>query len=158
VARSNRRKNKCDLIIIDYLQLANPGTSQINRNREQEVGEMSRQLKALAKELDVPVILLSQLSREVEKRANRRPVLSDLRESGAIEQDADLVIFPFRPDYYKKNKKVDEKSNEGILILAKNRHGTTGDIIFYYNETMTEFSDLPMDEDHLQFPDQWAIN
>jgi len=104
--------------------------------------------------LDVPVILLSQLSREVEKRANRRPVLSDLRESGAIEQDADLVIFPFRSDYYKKNKKIDEKSNEGVLILAKNRHGTTGDIIFYYNDTMTDFSDLPMDKGHLPFPDQ----
>jgi len=154
VARSNKKKNKCNLIIIDYLQLANPGTSQINRNREQEVGEMTRQLKALAKELDVPVILLSQLSREVEKRANRRPVLSDLRESGAIEQDADLVIFPFRSDYYKKNKKIDEKSNEGVLILAKNRHGTTGDIIFYYNDTMTDFSDLPMDKGHLPFPDQ----
>jgi replicative DNA helicase len=157
VARANKRKGECDLIIIDYLQLADSGTNKYNRNREQEVGEMSRRLKALAKELSVPVIVVCQLSREPERRTNKRPLLSDLRESGAIEQDADLVIFPFRPSYYEITQ--DEKgesvpSNQAILIIAKNRHGVIGDIVFYHNETMTDFSDLPMDITHLSFPNE----
>lgn len=145
VARSNKRKGKCDLIIIDYLQLADAGTDK-NRNREQEVSEMSRRLKSLAKEINVPIIVLSQLSRAVEGRADKRPILSDLRESGAIEQDADMVIFPFRPAYYQNTDEfgsMDTKENEGILIIAKNRHGVIGDIKFYHNETMTDFSDEP---------------
>ena len=116
VARSNKRKNKCDLIVIDYLQLANAGNDFKNRNREQEVSDMSRRLKALAKELQVPIILLSQLSRKVEERSDRRPVLSDLRESGSIEQDADMVIFPWRSNYY-DDESVD--SGKGVLIVAK---------------------------------------
>lgn len=172
IARSNKRKNKCDLIIIDYLQLADAGTDG-NRNREQEVSEMSRRLKALAKELQVPVIVLSQLSRKVEERTVKRPFLSDLRESGAIEQDADLVIFPFRPDYYQNQSEVksqeteanQNKFHEGVLIVAKNRHGTTGDIEFYYNETMTDFSDEPFDYDpfvsadnHMEMENAFTIN
>lgn len=149
VARMNKRKGKCDMIIIDYLQLADAGVNSINGTREQEVSFMSRSLKALAKELNVPVIVLSQLSRKVEERASKRPVLSDLRESGSIEQDADMVIFPFRPSYYKDKgeKGFDEvKDDEAILIVAKNRHGGTGDIEFYTNESMTDFSDRPFDE------------
>ena len=111
---------------------------------------MSRRLKALAKELEVPIILLSQLSRKVEGRADKRPVLSDLRESGSIEQDADMVIFPYRKDYYETGES--SSGNEGILIIAKNRHGTTGDIEFYHNETMTEFSDIPFDQEPFMPP------
>jgi replicative DNA helicase len=146
VARSNKRNDKCNLIIIDYLQLANAGTDR-NRNREQEVSEMSRRLKALAKELNVPIILLSQLSREVEKRSGKHPVLSDLRESGSIEQDADMVIFPFRPNYYGIAEANGEPipEDKAALIVAKNRHGSIGDIPFYHNQTMTDFSDEPFD-------------
>jgi replicative DNA helicase len=146
VARVNKRNNKCDLIIIDYLQLADAGDDNKKRNREQEVSDICRRLKGMAKELNVPIILISQLSREVEKRSNRRPVLSDLRESGSIEQDADMVIFPYRPGYYESLEGKEKSSNEGILILAKNRHGRIGDIEFYYNDTMTDFSDEPLDE------------
>jgi replicative DNA helicase len=151
VARTNKRKNKCDLIVIDYLQLANAGNDFKNRNREQEVSDMSRRLKALAKELQVPIILLSQLSRKVEERSNKRPVLSDLRDSGSIEQDADMVIFPWRSNYYDAES-LD--AGKGSLIIAKNRHGTVGDIEFYHNETMTDFSDEPFTYqhfDHSQF-------
>jgi replicative DNA helicase len=147
VARTNKRKNMCDLIIIDYLQLADAGDNLKNRNREQEISDITRRLKALAKELKVPIILLSQLSRKVEERASKRPILSDLRESGSIEQDADLVIFPFRPGYYESLNGENVSSNEGVLILAKNRHGKTGDIVFWYNSTMTDFSDEEFDSE-----------
>lgn len=143
VARTNKRQNKCDLIIIDYLQLADAGTMNRNGTREQQVSDMSRRLKALAKELGVPIIVLSQLSRAVESRSDKMPVLSDLRESGSIEQDADMVIFPFRPNYYKDDIPEGMQKNEGVLIVAKNRHGATGNIPFYHNETMTDFSDEP---------------
>lgn len=154
VARANKRLGKCDMIIIDYLQLADSGDTKKNRNREQEVSDMSRALKALAKELHIPIIVLSQLSRAVESRSDRRPVMSDLRESGAIEQDADMVIFPYRPGYYKGKEDVqyeDTSENEGILIVAKNRHGATGDIRFYHNDTMTDFSDEPFNSDRYSF-------
>jgi len=158
VARSNKRKNKCDMIIIDYLQLADSGNTNKNKNREQEVSEMSRRLKLLAKELQVPIIVLSQLSRAVELRADRRPVLSDLRESGSIEQDADMVIFPFRPEYYRNKSENpmafgEVEHNEGVLIIAKNRHGAVGDIRFYHNDTMTDFSDEPFSSERFH-PDQ----
>lgn len=140
-SRRNKRQNKCDLIIIDYLQLAK-AQGAANRNREQEVSEMSRSLKALAKELKVPIIVLSQLSREVEKRAKKEPILSDLRESGAIEQDADLVIFPYRENYYGlNNSEIGSSEGTGKLIVAKNRHGDVGYVKFWHNASMTEFSD-----------------
>lgn len=151
VARANKRKGKCGLVIVDYLQLVK-AVSVKGKNREQEVAEMSRSLKALAKELHVPVIALSQLSREVEKRTNKRPVLSDLRESGNLEQDADLVMFSFRPA---RHGITDDgmgnmlAENQAILILAKNRHGDIGDIDFYHNSTMTDFSDSPSNFDSL---------
>lgn len=144
VARTNRRQGKCDLIVIDYLQLANAGGND-RMNREQQVSEMSRQLKALAKELQVPIILLSQLSRDVEKRGGtKRPNMSDLRESGAIEQDADMIIFPWRPIYYGIEPEVDDPKHYGELIVSKFRHGSIGDIKFWTNDSMTDFSDRPM--------------
>jgi replicative DNA helicase len=157
VARMNRRQNKCDLIVIDYLQLANAGSSD-KLNREQQVAEMSRQLKALAKELQVPIILLSQLSRDVEKRGGmKKPNMSDLRESGAIEQDADLIIFPWRPTYYGIEPEVDDPKHYGELILAKNRHGKTGEIKFWHNDDMTDFSDLPFgSERYCPHPDSYT--
>jgi replicative DNA helicase len=146
VSRMNKRQNKCDLIIIDYLQLADAGSVHKNGTREQQVSDMSRRLKALAKELHVPIIVLSQLSRAVENRSDKKPVLSDLRESGSIEQDADMVIFPVRPNYYQERGELNDieaGKNEGLLIVAKNRHGAIGNIPFYHNETMTDFSDEP---------------
>lgn len=144
VARAKKRENKCDLIIIDYLQLANAGEMGKNQNRENQVAEMSRQLKSLAKELKIPVIVLSQLSRDVEKRGgNKKPNMSDLRESGAIEQDADLILFPWRPSYYGIISEVQEPENYGELVFAKNRHGIIEDIEFWHNGTMTDFSDMP---------------
>jgi replicative DNA helicase len=104
------------LLIIDYIQLIK-GTKQ---NREQEIAEISRNLKLLAKELQITVIVLAQLSRKCEERADKRPMLSDIRESGSIEQDADVVMFPFRPDYYSKER---NESEDAELIIAKNRHG-----------------------------------
>lgn len=149
VARMNHRQNKCDLVIIDYLQLANAGGND-RMNREQQVAEMSRQLKALAKELHIPIILLSQLSRDVEKRGGtKRPNMSDLRESGAIEQDADMVIFPWRPTYYGIDVEAKDPKHYGELIVSKNRHGAIGDIKFWHNDTMTDFSDMP-------YYDEWT--
>lgn len=116
-ARLHKAKHGLNLVVIDYMQLLK-GTKQ---NREQEVAEISRQLKIMAKELGVTVIALAQLSRKSEERADKRPLLSDLRESGAIEQDADVVMFPFRPAYYEKEKPEIELDAE--LIIMKNRHG-----------------------------------
>ena len=106
-------------------------------NREQEVSQCSREAKIMAKELDVPVILLSQLSRKNEERSDKMPILSDLRESGAIEQDADIVMFIHRPEYYDKNA----EKGYGELRVAKQRDGATGDIRFRYNESLTKISD-----------------
>ena len=158
VARMNRRQNKCDLVIIDYLQLANAGSND-RMNREQQVAEMSRQLKALAKELHIPIILLSQLSRDVEKRGGtKRPNMSDLRESGAIEQDADMIIFPWRPSYYGIEVEVEDPLHFGELIVSKNRHGSTADIKFWHNDTMTDFSDQPFcTEPHEQTVNRYLV-
>ncbi len=116
-----------DMVVIDYLQLMRADDKNIN-NREQEISHISRSLKGLAKELDVPVIALAQLSREVEKRQIKRPMLSDLRESGSIEQDADLVMFLYRDEYYGNQQDEAGNSVQGLceIILAKHRHGETG--------------------------------
>jgi replicative DNA helicase len=132
-----KKRGKCELVIIDYLQLAAERGDK-NRNRENEVSQMSREAKLIAKELDVPVILLSQLNREVDKRKNKVPVLADLRESGAIEQDADMVIFIHRPEYYSDNS----KKGYGELIIAKYRNGYTGTVPFKYNESLTKIYDF----------------
>ncbi len=118
-------------IIIDYLQLIN-GSAKWGGNRQQEVGEISRALKTLAMELNIPVIALAQLSRSVEGRDNKRPILSDLRESGSIEQDADIVAFLYRDDYYNKEAAIDEYTSRSEFIIGKHRNGptTTIDLIF----------------------------
>ena len=123
-----------DIVIIDYLQLVN-GSSKYSGQRQQEVSEISRSLKTMAMELNIPVIALAQLSRSVEGREDKRPLLSDLRESGSIEQDADLVAFLYREDYYNKEKSIDDYTSESELIIGKNRSGPTGtiDLIFKRN-------------------------
>ena len=127
-----------ELVFIDYLQLIQ-GRAKAE-SRQQEISEISRSLKIMAKELNVPVVTGSQLNREAEKRKDNRPMLSDLRESGAIEQDADIVILLFRDDYYTKEKS--EKPNIAELILAKNRHGQTLTVELFYDPRFTKFRDL----------------
>lgn len=129
----HKAKHGLELLVIDYIQLIK-GTKQ---NREQEIAEISRNLKLLAKELNITVIVLAQLSRKCEERADKRPMLSDIRESGSIEQDADVVMFPFRPAYYSGDKLEKE---EAELIIAKNRHGEchTLDTTFIGSRTMYE--------------------
>jgi replicative DNA helicase len=127
------------LILIDYLQLLRPVGTSTSRSREQEVAQMSLALKGLARELKVPVICLSQLSRSPEQRQDKRPMLSDLRDSGSIEQDADLVAFLFRPEYYFRDDPALEGAAE--LILAKQRNGPTGSIPLYWHRGYTRFDD-----------------
>ncbi|MCR4739922.1 MAG: replicative DNA helicase [Lachnospiraceae bacterium] len=125
-----------DMVIIDYLQLMSVENTRKNDSRQNEVSAISRGLKALARELNVPVIALSQLSRDVEKRENKRPILSDLRESGAIEQDADVVMFLYREDYYKKDT---EDKNVAEVILAKQRNGPIGSVKLTWLGKYTKF-------------------
>ncbi len=129
------------LVIIDYMQLMTGGARR-QENRVQEVSEISRGLKALARELELPVIALSQLSRAPEQRTDRRPQLSDLRESGSIEQDADLVMFLYRPEYYHGPTDKDGNSLKGKaeLIVAKQRNGPTGTVDLYFHDTFTLFA------------------
>ena len=126
------------LVLIDYLQLIDGG-SRYAGNRQQEVSEISRSLKTMAMELGVPVIALAQLSRSVELRENKRPIMSDLRESGSIEQDADIVAFLYRDDYY--NKSASEQTNISVteLIVGKHRNGSTGTIELLFERTMSNF-------------------
>mgnify|MGYP000771806132 FL=1 len=139
-----KSKGRCDLLIIDYLQLCEMRSGQKNRNREQEVAEASRKAKLIAKELDIPVILLCQLNRECEMRADKRPALSDLRESGAIEQDADVVMLLYRPALYGLTSERRSKfpsEGLGMVILAKHRNGETGDVYFGHNPAMTKIGE-----------------
>lgn len=139
--RSKCRKYKLehglDLIIIDYLQLMSGGVGKRSDSRQQEISDISRSLKALARELNVPVISLSQLSRAVEQRPDHRPMLSDLRESGAIEQDADVVMFIYRDDYYHKDT---EHVNEAEIIIAKQRNGPIGTVTLTWLPQYTKFA------------------
>ena len=140
--RAKCRKLKIEknigLVVIDYLQLIQ-GTGKRNGSREQEISEISRSLKILAKEIDVPVIALSQLSRAAEQRPDHRPMLSDLRESGAIEQDADIVMFLYRDDYYNEDS---EKKNIAEVIIAKHRGGSTGTVELLWLGNYTKFVNI----------------
>ena len=136
-----RRLENLGLVVIDYLQLMTSagGKGYSGENRQQAVADISRMLKIMAKELQVPVLCLSQLSRANEKREDKRPMLSDLRESGAIEQDADIVMFLYRDDYYNEDS---EKRNIAECIVAKNRHGETGKVELRWMPDYTAFSTL----------------
>ena len=136
--RKLKMEKNLGLIVIDYLQLIQ-GSGKRNSSREQEISEISRSLKILAKELDVPVIALSQLSRAAEQRADHRPMLSDLRESGAIEQDADIVMFLYRDDYYNPDS---EKKNIAEVIMAKHRAGSTGTVELLWLGSYTKFVNI----------------
>lgn len=145
--RAKARRLKSDeaigLLVIDYLQLMSGGKGR-DDSRTQEVSEISRGLKALARELEIPVIALSQLSRAPEQRQDKRPMLSDLRESGSIEQDADMVMFLFREEYYLRPEEVEERGAAGKaeLILAKHRNGPTGLVNLYFHKAYTRFDDM----------------
>ena len=140
-ARRAMHDHDVGIIIIDYLQLIQ-GTNRYAGNRVQEVSEVSRGLKILARELKVPVIALAQLSRNVTGRDDPRPVLSDLRDSGSIEQDADLVVFLHRPDYYKIHDDNYEDTHITELIIAKHRHGAVGKVELYFHPELLRFMSL----------------
>jgi len=127
------------LIIVDYLQLMNSGTANPSNSRQQEVADISRMLKAVARELNCPVVALSQLSRAAEQRTEKKPQLSDLRDSGAIEQDADVVILLFREDYYSDNEHNDEQDSKADIRVAKNRNGSTGTFPLTFRREFTRF-------------------
>jgi replicative DNA helicase len=158
-ARRLKRQRGLDVIIIDYIQLMTGSSKRANENRVQEITEITTGLKALAKELNVPIIALSQLSRQVESRDDKRPQLSDLRESGSIEQDADVVLFVFREEYYLRNKEpkpgtdeyfkweteMNEARGKAEVIIAKQRHGPTGTVQMGFQGEFTRFFDLAED-------------
>ena len=165
-ARRLKRQQGLSLVIVDYLQLVRPSGRSSSENRVQEVSEVTQGLKALAKELDLPVIACSQLNRAVEQREDKRPLLSDLRESGSIEQDADIVMFLYREEYYQGRLQPQPKDGEdeesagfrerleqwqqrmdrirGIteVIVAKHRHGATGDVKLFFDAATTKYTDL----------------
>ena len=163
-ARRLKRQKGLDLIVVDYIQLLQ-GSSKRGENRVQEVTEITTSLKALAKELNVPIIALSQLSRQVESRDDKRPQLSDLRESGSIEQDADVVMFVYREEYYLGNKEprpgtpehekwcteMDLAHGKAEVIIGKQRHGPTGTVDLHFEASVTRFGDLAPDG---QVPDR----
>jgi len=158
-ARRLKRQRGLDVIVIDYIQLMQGSSAKASQGRVQEVTEITTGLKALAKELGVPIIALSQLSRQVESRDDKRPQLSDLRESGSIEQDADVVLFVYREEYYLKNKEpklgtedhikweneMNEARGKAEVIVAKQRHGPTGTVQLGFQGEFTRFFDLAED-------------
>lgn len=154
--RRLKQQHNIEMVFIDYLQLMTAGGDN-KGNREQEISQISRSLKALAKELDVPVLALSQLSRAVETRpgSSKRPILSDLRESGAIEQDADLVLFIYRPEYYKIDQFEDGSSTAGVteVIIAKHRNGAVGDVKLKFIDKFARFEDYNQGSDSGFTPD-----
>jgi replicative DNA helicase len=167
--RRLKRTKGLGLIVVDYLQLMRPSAGSRPENRVQEISQISQGLKALAKELEVPVLALAQLSRQVEQREDKRPQLADLRESGSIEQDADMVMFVYRDEYYLQQRAPkqlgfdnDEKfhgavekwqrdmeavHNRAELIIEKQRHGPTGKIDLFFEGEFTRFADLDLQHD-----------
>ena len=144
-ARRLKAEHGLDLIVVDYLQLMQgSGKRNLSGDRQQEVSEISRSLKALARELNVPIIALSQLSRSVESRQVKRPMLSDLRESGSLEQDADIVMFLYREDYYNPET---ENKNITELIVAKHRNGPVGTVNLFFHKQFTKFVSLAKREE-----------
>ena len=164
-ARRLKRQRGLDLLVVDYIQLLS-GSAKKGENRVQEVTEITTGLKALAKELKVPIVALSQLSRQVESRDDKRPQLSDLRESGSIEQDADVVLFVFREEYYLKGKepaigtaeyqewqsKMERVHGKGEVIIGKSRHGPTGSVQLAFQADITRFTNLAAED---KLPDQY---
>jgi replicative DNA helicase len=159
-ARRLKRQRGLDVLFIDYIQLLQGSTRRAQEGRVQEVTEITTSLKALAKELNVPIVALSQLSRQVENRDDKRPQLSDLRESGSIEQDADVVLFVFREEYYLSNKEPRPGTEEHLkwqtemaavhgkaeIIIGKQRHGPTGTVQLQFEAAVTRFDDLSRDD------------
>ena len=164
-ARRLKRQRGLDLLVIDYIQLLQGSSKRASENRVQEITEITTNLKALAKELNVPIMALSQLSRQVESRDDKRPQLSDLRESGSIEQDADVVMFVYRDEYYLSNKEPRPGTDEHIkwqtemaivhgkaeVIIGKQRHGPTGTVQLQFEGAITRFDNLARE---LQIPDR----
>ena len=149
--RRMKMEHNIDMVVIDYLQLMHAPKSE---SREREISMISHTLKQVAKELDIPVVALSQLNRGLEQRADKRPMLSDLRESGSIEQDADVVMFIHRPEYYKIATFEDGRSTENIaeIIVGKQRNGPTGDVRLYYKKELASFHDLAYNQDAFDEP------
>jgi replicative DNA helicase len=159
-ARRLKRQRGLDVLVIDYIQLLQGSQRRQSESRVQEVTEITTGLKALAKELNVPIVALSQLSRQVEARDDKRPQLSDLRESGSIEQDADVVMFVFREEYYLANKEprpgteehlkwqteMDIVTGKAEIIIGKQRHGPTGTVQVHFDAHITRFGDLAKDQ------------
>ena len=163
-ARRAKRQKKIDLVVVDYLQLLHLAHGEYRENRVQEVSSITRALKALAKDLNIPVLAISQLSREVEKRDPPRPQLSDLRDSGAIEQDADVVMFVYREAYYLARKAPEQredespeqfqarhkryldllepKRNKAELLISKQRHGPVGTVELFFDGNLARFDNL----------------
>ena len=135
------------VIMVDYLQLMTAGQSKYGQNREQEISSISRGLKALAKDLNIPVIAFAQLSRKVEERPGKRPVLSDLRESGAIEQDADIVMFLYRPEYYDipQDEEGNSTENVGMVLIEKHRNGSTGEVKLTFDKSIMRYRNFDYD-------------
>ena len=156
-ARRLKRQRGLDLLVVDYLQLLQGSSNRLSDSRVQEITEITTRLKALAKELKIPILALSQLSRQVESREDKRPQLSDLRESGSIEQDADVVLFVFREEYYHQLRKPSETNREKMtewqaegdrvegkaeIIIGKQRHGPTGTVELHFDAAVTRFANL----------------
>jgi replicative DNA helicase len=138
-ARRMKESHQVELIVIDYLQLiSGSGSSRTVENRQNEISEISRMLKNLARELDVPIVCISQLSRKVEERTGHRPMMSDLRESGSIEQDADIIMFLLRREYYDPH----DRPGQAELIVAKNRHGGVGSVNLTYRKEIAQFANF----------------